>query len=81
MPRPRRPTSTQRSRARYGFCDDDEILPTTRHLTMMNKKAQMELAAYSDKHKLPYYDRIDVDDHGWLVTPSVPDCRTKRRRR
>jgi hypothetical protein len=29
----------------------------------------MELTAYTDKHKLPYYDKIEFDEHGWLVTP------------
>jgi hypothetical protein len=35
----------------------------------MNRNAQMELTAYSDKHKLPYYDKIEFDENGWLVTP------------
>ncbi|KAJ6190943.1 hypothetical protein N7519_000964 [Penicillium mononematosum] len=25
--------------------------------------------AYSDKHNLPYYNEIELDDDGWLVTP------------
>ncbi|KAJ5044309.1 hypothetical protein EN45_012950 [Penicillium chrysogenum] len=29
----------------------------------------MELAWYTDKHKLPYYDKIEFDEHGWLITP------------
>ena len=36
---------------------------------VMNKNTQMELTAYTDKHKLPYYDKIEFDEHGWLVTP------------
>ncbi|KAJ5844026.1 uncharacterized protein N7525_001767 [Penicillium rubens] len=45
------------------------LLPTTRYLMVMNKNTQMELTAYTDKHKLPYYDKIEFDEHGWLVTP------------
>ncbi|KAJ5483466.1 hypothetical protein N7530_002712 [Penicillium desertorum] len=29
----------------------------------MNKNAQMELAAYTNKHRLFYYDRIEFDEH------------------
>lgn len=48
---------------------EDRRLPTARHLMTMNKNSRMELAAYTDKHKLLYYDTIEFDDHGWLVTP------------
>ena len=35
----------------------------------MNRISQMELASYTDKHKLSYYDKIEFDEHGWLATP------------
>ncbi|KAJ6186071.1 hypothetical protein N7519_007372 [Penicillium mononematosum] len=70
--------STCPSRARYGFCADGEILPTTRSLTIMNKNAQMELASYTDKHKLPYYDKIEFDEHGWLITQNIVVARNRR---
>ncbi|OQE26052.1 hypothetical protein PENFLA_c007G03296 [Penicillium flavigenum] len=38
-------------------------------LTIMNKNAQMELASYTDRHKLPNYDKTEFDEHGWLITP------------
>lgn len=29
----------------------------------------MELAWYTDTHELHYYDKIEFDEHGWLITP------------
>ncbi|KAJ6190942.1 hypothetical protein N7519_000963 [Penicillium mononematosum] len=69
MPRPRRPTSTRKSKPRYGMCADEEAPNTARHLNVMNRNAQMELAEYNSKHDLPYYDKLEFDDNGWLVTP------------
>ncbi|KAJ5456910.1 hypothetical protein N7530_012184 [Penicillium desertorum] len=65
----RRPTSTRKSMPRYGMCAEDEALDTIRHLSVMNKNAQMELVAYNDKHNLPYYDKLEFGNDGWLIAP------------
>ncbi|KAJ5615278.1 hypothetical protein N7537_000392 [Penicillium hordei] len=69
MPRVRRPSSTRPSNPRYGICADDEARDTARHLSVMNKNAQLELAGYSKDHDLPYYDKIEFDSNGYLVLP------------
>jgi hypothetical protein len=43
--------------------------PEGLEVSIMNKNAQMELVAYNNRHNLPYYDKLEFDDDGWLVTP------------
>lgn len=62
MPRARRSTSKRPSKARYDICAEDELQNTARHLTVMNKNAQLELAGYSKHYDLPYCDKIEFDD-------------------
>ncbi|KAJ5209157.1 hypothetical protein N7449_003536 [Penicillium cf. viridicatum] len=69
MPRPRRPSSKRPSKPRYGICAEEEAQQTARHLTVMNKNAQLELAGYNKHRDLPYYDKIEFDDKGYLVPP------------
>lgn len=51
------------------MCAEDELGETARHLTAMNRNAQLELVKYDKHWRLPYYDKIEFDDSGYLRPP------------
>lgn len=51
------------------MCAEDELGETARHLTTMNKNAQLGLVKYDKYWRLPYYDKIEFDGRGHLVSP------------
>ncbi|KAJ6180983.1 hypothetical protein N7519_011444 [Penicillium mononematosum] len=63
------PPKTNREDFNDGFDSRNYALEMLRLRETLRRNAQMELMSYYDGHNLPYYDKIELDENGWVVTP------------